>query len=69
MRKCQNSGKSSVNSSVKDNPMNKRRIWQVWKEIEGQEDEILFEGSESEARKYFKKHGGSRAGLHIGYPL
>jgi hypothetical protein len=49
--------------------MNKRRIWQVWKEIEGQEDEILFEGSESEARKYFKKHGGSRAGLHLGYPL
>jgi NRPS condensation-like uncharacterized protein len=54
--------------------MKDNRIWQVWTEdnvstnlgvING--DVTLFEGTKTEAHKYYKEHGGQKAGLHIGY--
>jgi hypothetical protein len=45
------------------------RIWQVWTEIDGVEQDILFEGNSKEAHKYYKQNGGSKSGLHIGYLL
>ena len=67
MSKCQNSGKTAVNTYVKENTM--KKIWQVWTEKEGEEDVILFEGSKTAAYKFYKSHGGSKAGLHVGYPI
>ena len=46
--------------------MASKKIYQVWKEFENG-DLILFEGYKTAAYKYFKKWGGSKAGLHIGY--
>jgi len=46
----------------------KKTVWQVWKEDEnGNETEVLFTGSKTNAMKYYKKNGGSKAGLHKGY--
>jgi hypothetical protein len=45
-----------------------RRTWQVWTETEGQDDTILFEGSHTACLKFYKSHGGTKAGLHVGYP-
>jgi hypothetical protein len=47
----------------------KRRTWQVWTETEGEDDTILFTGSHAAALKFYKTHGGSNAGLHIGYEI
>ena len=61
------------------NNMNKKnlikKVWQVWEEYEVDNkgvivnDKILFEGSETEARKYYMKHGKNKAGLHLGYVI
>jgi hypothetical protein len=45
-----------------------RKIWEVWTETEGQDDVILFTGSHADCLKYYKKHGGEKSGLHVGYP-
>lgn len=45
-----------------------RKTWQVWTEdAKGNETAVLFEGSKKDANRYYKTHGGSGAGLHIGY--
>jgi len=54
-----------------------KRKWQVWREDETlptdaerlDSSKILFEGCESKAYAYYKKHGGSKVGLHIGYDI
>lgn len=47
-----------------------KHTYQVWTEDEnGDEWEILFQGTKTAAYKYFKDNGGNRAGLHIGYLL
>ena len=68
MSKCQNFSKTVVNTYVKENFM-KTKIWQVWTEKDGEDDTILFEGSKTAAHQYYKSQGGSKAGLHIGYPI
>jgi len=48
----------------------KKTVWQVWKEDEkGNETEVLFTGSKTNAMKYYKKNGGSKVGLHVGYEI
>ena len=37
----------------------------VWEEA----DEELFKGSHAKCLSFYKKHGGAKAGLHIGYLL
>lgn len=50
-----------------------KKTWQVWEEYETDnqgmiiKEKILFEGSETNARRYYSKHGKNKAGLHIGY--
>ena len=52
-----------------------KKTWQVWEEYETDskgvivKEKILFEGSETNARKYYSKHGKNKAGLHIGYVI
>lgn len=45
----------------------KRKQWQIWIELDENHDKIVFRGNEKDCRKYFKKNGGSKAGLHVGY--
>jgi azurin len=41
--------------------------WQVW---QGEDmDNVVFEGSQAACRKYYRQHGGIKAGLHIGYNI
>jgi hypothetical protein len=47
--------------------MPNRKQWQVWREEEGHDDIVLFKGGKAAAYSFYKKHGGSGAGLHIGY--
>jgi len=42
--------------------------WQVWKEDNGNE-EILFTGSYTACKRYYKHNKRSKSGLHLGYPL
>lgn len=49
--------------------MSERHHWEVWREVEGQDDDVLCEGSKAKCQSYYKKHGGSKAGLHIGYVI
>lgn len=51
-----------------------KKIWQVWKEdilISNlgpvNSDIVIYEGSETNAKKYYKKNGGNKSGLHVGY--
>lgn len=52
-----------------------KRVWQVWTEDEAlatdaerlDSSNIQYQGCESKARAYYKKHGGERGGLHLGY--
>jgi hypothetical protein len=44
----------------------KKKTWQVWTE-EDNHDVIVFSGSHATCLSYYKKNGGSKAGLHIGY--
>lgn len=45
-----------------------KRQWQVWTEDEeGNEDEVRFISTEAQCKSYYKRNGGSRAGLHVGY--
>lgn len=47
-----------------------KTIYKVWTEDEsGNESAVLFEGSKTAAHQYYRQHGGSKAGLHIGYDL
>ena len=52
--------------------------WLVWiqpdeEHLHGEkdlkDDKTVFEGSKTAARKYHKKHGGAKAGLHVGYDI
>lgn len=43
----------------------KRRRWEVWND----KDDTLFEGCKTKALAYYKRYGGERAGLHVGYTL
>lgn len=47
----------------------KKRTWEVWTEDEQGNENVLFSGSETKARQYYKKNGGTKAGLHLGYSL
>jgi len=41
--------------------------WQVWA---GENvDNVIFSGSHTACLKYYKRNGGSKAGLHIGYEI
>ena len=42
-----------------------KRTWQIWTDENG--DDVVFRGSHTDCLRYYKRHGGSRAGLHIGY--
>jgi len=41
----------------------KRHTWYVWDDKENE----LFKGSRMSCLRYYKKHGGEKAGLHLGY--
>lgn len=41
--------------------------WQVWTDENG--DDVVFMGSYTACLRYYKRHGGIKAGLHIGYEL
>lgn len=43
----------------------KRRTWYVWDEM----DQELCTGSHAKCLSYYKRHGGTKAGLHLGYWL
>jgi hypothetical protein len=57
--------------------MHNKITWQVWKENEEESqkqgiciiEKILFEGSESACKKYYKQNGGSKSELHVGYDI
>jgi len=63
--------------------MSKRHHWQVYryvKEIkyvnglgganfETEREEILIEGSKAKCESFYKKNGGSKNGLHLGYVI
>jgi hypothetical protein len=43
------------------------KLWQVWK---GENIEnVIFEGSETAARRYYKSNGGIKSNLHLGYEI
>ncbi len=41
----------------------RRHTWYVWNDQEKE----LFKGSHTAALAYYKKYGGYKAGLHLGY--
>lgn len=43
----------------------KRHTWYVWDE----NDNELCQGSRAKCLRYYKQHGGTKAGLHLGYWL
>lgn len=52
----------------------KKRLWQVWTEEENPDgvirsEKVLYQGTETKCKAWYKSHGGNNAGLHIGYPL
>jgi len=54
-----------------------KRKWQVWSEDESlptdaerlDSAKVQYQGCESGAYAYYKKHGGEKAGLHVGYDI
>lgn len=47
-----------------------KTVYIVWTEDEhGNETAVLFEGTKTAAHRFYKQHGGARAGLHVGYRL
>ena len=46
-----------------------RKKYQVWTETQGQEDTVLCVGGKAKCYSYYKKNGGARAGLHVGYVI